>query len=153
MNNVSLNKNIIQSVVENVCISVEHSIEICLETMKQSTEPIWYLERLKRITASIFGKVMNRKANIHPSSLINSITYKNMKYRKSVPAPLRWAIENEDIAIEKYLKVNPHYVVKKCGFVINPKWPWLGGTPDAIAVQENLLVVCVEVKCPYSIQK
>ncbi len=151
MNNILLDRNIIQSVVENVCVSVEHSIEICLKTMKHSTEPILYLERSKRITASIFGKVMNRKANIHPSSL--SITNKNMKYGKSVPAPLRWGIENEDIAFEKYIKVNLHYVIKKCGFVINPKWPWLGGSPDAIAVQENLLVVCVKVKCPYSIQK
>ena len=37
----------------------------------------------------------------------------------------------------------------KCSFVVNPKWPWLGASPDGIiSIGEKLKTL--EKKCPYS---
>ena len=44
----------------------------------------------------------------------------------------------------------PLSVIKKCGFIINPQWPWLGCSPDGIVFKNEMAVGCIEVKCPYS---
>ena len=68
-----------------------------------------------------------------------------------MPAALRWGIEHEDIAIQQYSETNMH-IVKKCGFVISPTWPWLGCSPDGIIFENDIPVGCLEIKCPYSIR-
>ena len=51
--------------------------------MNQCADLRWYSERSKRITASVFGQVINRRLTIHPTSLIKvSYTEKNMLHRK-----------------------------------------------------------------------
>ena len=39
-----------------------------------------------------------------------------------------------------------------CGLVVNPKWPWLGASPDGLIYDnaEVSLYGAVEVKCPAS---
>ncbi|XP_065067596.1 uncharacterized protein LOC135693138 [Rhopilema esculentum] len=147
---LQLKEEIIQNIISKVGISVEKSIEICTKTIQQSEEPAWYLERAKRITASIFGKVLNRRPNNYPSSLIKAVLDKNKYCLESMPAPLRWGINNENTAIAKYSEHNPELEVKKCGFIISPKWPWLGGTPDGIIFDNDCPVGGLEVKCPFS---
>ena len=142
-------KESIQAVIDKVGVSVEQSVEICIKTIRQSTEPIWYLERSKRITASIFGKILNRRMSTNPAALIRTITDKCTK-SGSMPAALRWGIDCENIAIEKYKGMTSCLPVKKCGFFVSPKWPWLGCSPDGIVFESNVPVGCLEVKCPYS---
>ena len=62
----------IDSVKANVDVSLEASLNICSSTMDQREDLLWYLERSKRITASVFGKIMKRRQNIMPTSIINS---------------------------------------------------------------------------------
>ena len=62
-----------------VVVSIDRSINVCLQTINQSTEPSWYLECSNRITASIFGTVVTRRQSIHPSSLVKSITDRSTK--------------------------------------------------------------------------
>lgn len=138
-----------QKINDKVGVSIDRSIEVCLQTINQSTEPSWYLECSNRIAASIFGKVLNRRQSIHPSSLVKSITDRSTKGGTSMPAALRWGIEHEDIAIKQYSETNMH-IVKKCGFVISPTWPWLGCSPDGIIFENDIPVGCLEIKCPYS---
>ena len=138
-----------QKINDKVGVSIDRSIEVCLQTINQSTEPSWYLECSNRITASIFGKVLNRRQSIQPSSLVKSITDRSTKGGTSMPAALRWGIEHEDIAIQQYSETNMH-IVKKCGFVISPTWPWLGCSPDGIIFENDIPVGCLEIKCPYS---
>ena len=44
------------------------------------------------------------------------------------------------------------YIVKisvtKCGFIINPKWPWLGTSPDGILFTDK--IIAIKINCPYS---
>ena len=37
--------------------------------------------------------------------------------------------------------------VESCGFIVNPKWPWLGYSPDGF-VNDN--AKAIEVKSPFS---
>ena len=40
--------------------------------------------------------------------------------------------------------------IVKCGFVINPSFPWLGCSPDGLVVEDGSITGCIEVKCPFS---
>ena len=92
-------------VKNSVLITVDEAKEICLSTMRQSQDPRWYVERSKRITASVFGKVINRRKSVHPTSLVKSITEKTMPNTSRMPASLKWGLDNEKNAPEKYFRM------------------------------------------------
>ena len=79
-----------ESILSKVGISPEESLSICHKTLLQSEEPVWYLERSKRITASIFGKILNRKRTVYPKSLIQTVIEKKETRSNFMPAALRW---------------------------------------------------------------
>ena len=136
-----------------VGLSMEQAIQICVDTQKQGEVPAWYEERQKRITASHFGKIINRRKSIEPKTIKNQILTSNKVLSENMPAPLKWGIENEANAIKKYTakySVLENLEVEQCGLVINPAIPWLGCSPDGILAKENVPVGCIEVKCPYS---
>ncbi len=106
-------ENIRSAVYAKLGVSVEESIEICRKTIKQSDEPIWYLERSKRITASVFGKILNRRQTIHPASLVSTITEKAIVPKRSMPTAMKWApLLNSDIDFEFLIC---HRVSSTCG--------------------------------------
>ena len=49
-----------------VQVSKQEAINICINTLGQSEKFQWFEERKVRLTASIFGKVMNRGQNFLP---------------------------------------------------------------------------------------
>ncbi len=57
------------------------------------------------------------------------------------------------MAIAEYKKQETVYSdgkVVDCGLVVNPKWPWIGCSPDGVILDNSDSVVgCIEVKCPY----
>ena len=63
---------------------------------------------------------------------------------------MKRGIEQEDDVVNQYVAIHPLLTVKKCGFIINPQWPWLGCSPDGIVFENDIAVGCIEVKCPYS---
>ena len=144
--------NTAEEISEIVGVSKDKAIEICINTLKQADCAGWYLERSKRITASIFGKVINRRKTLFPKALLKQILEKPMGKMTNYPVPLKWGIEHESVAIEEYLRKKklPLTAMKSCGFVINPKWPWLGCSPDGIIIENGSPAGCIEVKCPYS---
>ena len=85
----------------------------------------WYAERSKRVTASVFGKIINRRKSLYPKSLIQSITKQHNPAVKA-PTPLEWGLDNESKAIKKYEEIlTGDETVRSCGFVVSPKRPWL----------------------------
>ena len=62
--------------------------------------------------------------------------------------------KQEKTALEMYLKVQKcHHInlhVTSSGLVINPKWPFMGASPDAILECSCCGRGVLEIKCPYS---
>ena len=66
-----------------------------------------------------------------------------------MPASLKWWLENECVAVAEYQMVK-HYEVVPCGIVVNPRWPWLGASPDGVIFDKTSPIGGIEVKCPYN---
>lgn len=140
-------------VKNSVLITVDEAKEICLSTMRQSQDLRWYVERSKRITTSVFGKVINRRKSVHPTSLVKSITEKTMPNTSRIPASLKWGLDNEKNAPEKYLEClekKENVEIKNIGLVVSPKWPFLGCSADGIVLENGVPIGCIEIKWPYS---
>ena len=62
------------------------------------------------------------------TTLVKLVLQKSMKKGQNTPAPLKWGLENESVAIQEYVK--QAYLlptaIDSCGLVVNPKYPWLG---------------------------
>ena len=65
------------------------------------------------------------------------IAYSTQKYsyKKTVdpvPLPIKWGIENEYVARQKYKELVNHILsVEQCGFFVHP---WLGASPDGVVI-------------------
>ncbi len=93
---------------------------------------------------------MNRKESIFPKSLIEQLPKTNDNLT-SRTLSIKWGKENEAVALKKYKTLLTNSLqVKLSGFVVNPQWPWLGGSPDGLLCDNNKAVGAVEIKCPYS---
>ena len=127
-----------------VGLTVSSVKDICASTIGQSTNTRWYAERSRRLTSSVFGKIVNRRKSVHPTSLIKSILNEHKK--ASVSASVQWGVDNETNAILKYQnELQNKVTVANWGLVVSPKWPWLGCSPDGIVMNEGVPVGCVEV--------
>ena len=96
---------------------------------------------------------MKRRKNIYPKSIVEKI----QKPNKICSVSCRWGIDNEQKALVRYhnLKeeINQHVdLCAACGLVVNPKWLWLGASPDGLIYDnaEVSLYGAVEVNCPAS---
>jgi hypothetical protein len=88
------NQQQLELMERTVGLTISSAKEICLNTIEQSKNPHWYTERSKRVTASVFGKVINRRKSMYPSSLVKSITTQHNKPLATVPKPLQWGIDS-----------------------------------------------------------
>jgi hypothetical protein len=84
---------------------------------------------------------------------VNTIT----KPSQTKNANCLWGTENEQNALMRYHQYKeesnlPVNICSSCGLVVNPKWPWLGASPDALISDEieESVYGAVEVKCPAS---
>ncbi len=137
-------------ILQTVAVSTTESVAICKETLRQDESSIWFKERSKRITASLFGRVCNRRQSVYPKSIVDAIINKKQGSYKNMPPSLKWGIENESKAIEKYKEIDGNLHPVNCGLVVSPKWPWLGCSPDGIIFEGESLKGAIEIKCPYS---
>ncbi len=135
--------------------NIDHDacLEIEKNTRAQSNCAEWHSERKSRLTASLFGHVMNRRKNIYPKSIVNKIVQSS----HTTSTSCKWGTDNEQNALLKYyesMQSNDKLieVCYSCGLIVNPKWPWLGASPDALIRDdsEEQVYGAVEVKCPSS---
>ncbi|KAH3724580.1 uncharacterized protein LOC127853544 isoform X1 [Dreissena polymorpha] len=128
---------------QDLGLSSDESRELERSTRLQASSKNWFSERQKRVTASNFGAVMNRKKDI------NDAFMKNTFFRSQfVSKATTYGHINERTAKITYInKTGTH--LHDVGLIVNSKFPFLGASPDAI-VCENGKVGLVEVKCPYS---
>lgn len=100
------------------------------------------MERSKRITSSKFHEVIKtngpateqRIKRIWPRQVVQT-------------AYMKLGIENEKLAVQKYLSEFPNYQFYKSGLCINPGVPFLASSPDGLIYNsENKTFHLLEIK-------
>lgn len=122
--------------------------EVEEQTRQQAGSDDWFKERVVRLTASNFGRIVSRQRNFH--SLVEEIIYK--KPPAALPS-LVFGRAIEGIAVDRYAALHPEWRVSECGLVIHPELPFVAASPDRILFcpstgERGVL----EVKCPSSLQ-
>jgi hypothetical protein len=124
-------------------ITMDEARQLADMTTQQSASQQWYDARRPRLTASVFGEIMKRKADINESFMSRLFTDQNFK-----TAATQHGKQNETKAKELYVQRNPGVHIHDCGFVVNPSFSFLGATPDGKVCDSGQLGL-LEVKCPY----
>ncbi len=146
-------KDTILQFKETLKITSEKSREIEQDTRDQRKSDLWFSVRRYRITSSLFGAVLSRKADTPPDSLVLRIIQP-----KSLSTPaINYGIENEKHALE-YIKYQhslgkTDLVVAPSGVIVNPSYSFLGASPDGAVYDPsnvNEPYGFLEIKCPYS---
>lgn len=120
---------------------------------RQRKSMTWCQERKYRLTASNFGTALLRR-QWTDKGLSNLTSSKDLS---RVPA-VRYGIGNEARALQRYEEAlrntGRDVQLQSAGLFVNPEYPWLGASPDAIVYDpsEDQPWGCVEVKCPYSLK-
>lgn len=115
--------------------------EIERQTIDQHQNIKWFETRRKLLTASNFGKIINRRLDTGCENLVKSLLYTT----QFTATQLEYGRENEPVALrelEKYLGKK----VKPCGLFIDSEHFFLGATPDGLIDDDGI----VEIKCPFS---
>ena len=146
-------KNTVVAFKESLAVSDEKIIEIERDTRDQRNSSLWFSVRQFRLTSSLFGTVLHRKANTPPDSLVLCI----LQQKQFSSAATEWGIQNEARAIMQYIDfqhAHGHFnlMVTQSGFLINKKFPFLGASPDGAVYDpsSDQPFGFVEVKCPFS---
>ena len=147
----TLKEHISQDLFNSIKVTQSAADKLYLETMEQSSSKLWYDHRAGLITASNMHKVLKYTGRRYPLSIIKSI----MQYYKisgNVPS-LKWGREKEATAIEQYcremMKTHEDFKVSSCGLIIDPKYPYLGASPDGLGSCSCCGDRLLEIKCPY----
>ena len=150
--NKTMNEHCHKYLFQKIALDSKQAEEIELETRLQSVSKSWFAHRSIRLTSSNFGKVITRKETTDPTKLVEEVTKeKVMKNCERLPPSLKWGRENEALAIERYSCERAASTVLNTGLIVNPKYPWLGCSPDGIVLsKEGTIEGCIEVKCPYT---
>lgn len=147
-------KETIEAFKEILRVNPEKVREIETNTRQQRLSQLWFSVRRYRITSSLFGSVLSRRADTPPDNLVLRIIQP-----KSFSTPAtRHGIENEPVAIENYISYqqsngHPEIAVSPTGFYISVEHPFLGASPDgAVYDPANTLQPFgfLEIKCPYA---
>ena len=113
-------------------------------TREQSDSTKWFDERKNHLTASNFGRVLNRK------SAPNEKFLGSLFSARQISAPsLDYGKRHEDDAKSKYLEMYSSRHIHKCGLIVNKEFAFLGASPDG-KVCDNGQCGLVEIKCPFT---
>lgn len=132
---------------EKVMVNIDEAFKIEKETISQYKSDMWHKHRSVRLTASNFHRIIKRKDNLKElsRSLINPADLSR------IPA-INFGLEKENsikVLIKKHFK---GYTFRNVGLVINPKYPYLGASPDGLLHSSNETAL-VEIKCVYNKEK
>ena len=141
-------------VFEEIKVTKEEADFLQKATINQSQCLTWHEYRKGRITAFHFYDVCRHvlSSRIYPTSIVKRI----MQYYSSTKnvAAMKWGGEKEDGGRKDYVafteaKHNCMFVVHQCGLVIDPKYPFLGASPDGIVCCACCGKGVLEIKCPF----
>ena len=110
----------------------------------------WYELRAGQISASVMKEAISTKTESPSLSLIEKICYR----RKFRNVATDWGIEHEKPVKDCYFiqnsKNHSNFTIRESRLVTNPKWSYIGASPDGIIGCSCCRERCLEIKCPYS---
>jgi hypothetical protein len=125
-----------------VCEITESEIrDLEVATVGQADNLLWKSERLKRISASRFGRICKMTDRTDPFKLAKSM----MSHRELNTDAVVYGRMHESIAVNRYEEM-VGVVTKPCGLFVSTVYPFLCASPDRVVSDQLLL----EVKCPYT---
>lgn len=138
----------------SLAVTDEEIRRIERETVGQRNSSRWYDVRRYRITASIFGIILQRKPETLPDSLVLQI----LQPKSFTSAATEWGIQQESTAVDAYIRHQQSHghtnlTVSPCGFYISKTHPFLGASPDSTVYDPSTPEEpfgFVEIKCPYT---
>lgn len=130
-------------------VSEEQAVQMERRTRGQHTSSLWFAARAGRVTASSMHSVYGTDLSSPALSIVKRVCYPT---RGPGTAATSWGIRHEETARQAYTAQTAHQhtdqQVQICGFFVNPAFPQVGASPDAIVTCTCCGKGCVEVKCP-----
>ena len=139
-------------VYDNYAISGDEASLVEENTRKQASSRVWFQQRSGRVTASKLKSAIATDPAKPSHSLIKSICYPDLHSFRS--ASCKYGIEHENIARKEYAqrmsKVHTNFEIAETGLIIEPLYPFMGASPDAVVSCTCCGNGVLEVKCPFS---
>ena len=110
--------------------------------MKQGS-PEWFEARKGKITASRFSVLLYGTVDAW-NTYIEELRF-GWK-QEFTSDSVQWGERYESEARACYELCHATDFVEECGFILHPKYPNVGGSPDGLVGEDGL----VEIKCPYN---
>ena len=121
-------------------------------TREQANSRIWFQQRSGRVTASKLKSVIDTDPSKPSHSLIKSICCPDLQSFKS--AACKYGIEHEDIARKEYAQrmseVHNNFEIANTGLIIEPLYPFMVASPDAVVSCTCCGHGILEAKCPFT---
>ncbi|XP_021352053.1 uncharacterized protein LOC110449491 isoform X1 [Mizuhopecten yessoensis] len=114
----------------------------------------WFRFRTGRVTASKMKSVCATSVDKPSPSLVKQICFPSQA--KFSTDATRWGCQHEAKALDTYCQsmnlFHDNFTCRKSGLVINPKYPYIGASPDSVVSCDCCGEGFVEVKCPYCVR-
>ncbi|XP_061663721.1 uncharacterized protein LOC133493835 [Syngnathoides biaculeatus] len=152
--NLALSLEELQELSRGVTLSLtgEMVIPVQRETIGQSNTKLWFRLRAGRITASQLRSACQSNPMNRLKSLVKKICYPGS--HNCATKATRWGIQHEKVATFKYEKFmaddHTNFAVIDTGHHLNPRWPFLGASPDCLVRCSCFGMGVCEIKCPFS---
>ena len=95
---IALNSYTILEFKKSLQVSNEEARSIERSTVLQKDSPSWFRVTKYRITASVFGDIMHRRADTPPDKLVLRIL--EQRWFQSIAT--QWGLDNESYAVQEY---------------------------------------------------
>lgn len=115
----------------------------------------WLAKRRKRITASSIAGALCMGCVPFPEQRTSTPYHQSERIlleksgfaeRFEGNAATEHGASKEPVAVEHYMRAEQTHMALY-GLIVDPRWWWLGASPDGVCLQSGRLV---EIKCPYS---
>nr|CAD7435846.1 unnamed protein product [Timema monikensis] len=103
------------------------------DTVEQSSCPKWKIERMKRLTASNFGKICHLKSVTSKKNTDHALLYCSVGTKA-----MQYGIDNEPFA-KAMLQLQMNINVTNCGLFVDKDQPFLVASPMVLSVTMKLL--------------
>ena len=132
-------------------VSAEEVQAVEKATRRQALCKIWFDQRAGRTTASKMYSVVHTSETNPSVSLIKAICYPEAFSFSSKAT--RLGQKQEKLALSRYENSQSQHheslKISASGLILNPKWPFLGASPNGIVNCSCCSKGILEIKCPY----